>query len=110
METFRPSMDSFERIDDKSFSGGVMKDHFLQNHAVHDTLAGQNRVEIYEVYKSRSSNELISIVKFGGSMNGFPGVVHGGIAATIFDNAFNWLVITLNLPASFTANLNVNYR
>lgn len=107
LERFRPSQDSYERIDDKVFNEGHL---FLENHAVHDTLAGLNRVEVYEIYKSKSSEELLCILKFGGSINGYPGIVHGGITATIFDNTFGWLLMACKLPSAFTANLTINYR
>ena len=50
------------------------------------------------------------MIKFGGSVNGYLGVVHGGITAAVFDNSFGWLLMACNLPVSFTANINVNYR
>ena len=66
--------------------------------------------QVYEIYKSRTSNELFCLIKFGGSVNGYLGVVHGGITAAVFDNSFGWLLMACNLPVSFTANINVNYR
>lgn len=67
-------------------------------------------IQAYEIYKSRTSNELFCLIKFGSSMSGYLGVVHGGITAAMFDNTFGWLLMACNLPVAFTANLNVNYR
>jgi len=110
VEAFRPNPKEYERIDDKALREGVMKENFLENHAVHDTLSGQNRVEIYEIYRKINCDELLCILKFGTSINGYPGIVHGGITATIFDNTFGWLLMACSLPPAFTANLNINYR
>ena len=84
-------------------------DYFLGN-AVHDTLRGQGFIEEYRVYRKDDDDEITCILKFGNKLNGHPGIVHGGIISTVIDNTFGWLFTTLKYPASFTANLNVNFR
>ena len=46
----------------------------------------------------------------GKALNGYPGVIHGGISALLFDNTFGWVFIALNAPHGVTANLNINYK
>jgi hypothetical protein len=77
---FRPSATEYERIDhiinDKKFS------FFKKNHAIHETLAGEGLIEVYEIYKKRDGDEIMCLIKFGGSLNGHPGIVHGGEIAS----------------------------
>jgi len=70
----RPKSDEYTVVDWKG--GKAAK--FLPNHALHETLQGENKVEIYEVYKHNTKAEIMGIVKFGNSLNGYPGIVHGG--------------------------------
>lgn len=72
---FRPNLEDYEIID---------WDHerhskFTANHALHETLYGKAKVEAYEVYKHKKNSELYCILKFGSSLNGYPGILHGGI-------------------------------
>jgi acyl-coenzyme A thioesterase PaaI-like protein len=43
-------------------------------------------------------------------LNGHPGVVHGGLTSTLFDNTFGWLFFALGKPPAVTANLTVNFK
>jgi hypothetical protein len=106
-EHLRPKK-GYQRLDDiiltEEWEG------FVNNHAIHDTLNGPGRVEVYEIYKNEAGDDIYSIIKFGNALNGHPGIVHGGITAMLFDNTFGWLFFSLNVKKAFTANLNINYR
>ena len=80
------------------------------DHALHDTLNGSGLVESYVVYRKQNEDEIRCIIKLGGQLNGYPGVVHGGITALLFDNSFGAAFIVLNKPHGVTANLTVNYK
>ena len=80
------------------------------DHALHDTLNGSGLVESYVVYRKRDDDEIRCLIKLGGQLNGYPGVVHGGITALLFDNSFGAAFIVLNKPHGVTANLTVNYK
>lgn len=104
---YRPASE-YERIDEKVLTSDYVD--IVDNHAIHDTLNGPNRVEVYEIYKHQAEPMIISIIKFGNALNGHPGVLHGGITGLLFDNTFGWLFYSLNISKSVTANLNINYR
>ena len=119
LKRIRPDLSLYTRIDDKADMISLIKDNlnidrsdpsYMSKHAIYGNLLGQNKIEAYEVYKKNDDGEVKSIIKFGGSLNGYPGVVHGGITALLFDNCFGWLFISMGLPKAVTANLNVNYK
>jgi hypothetical protein len=89
-----------------------MHPEWITNNAFHGTLRGENMIEEYEVYRCDDPTDISvkCLIRFGNSLNGHPGIVHGGITAIAFDNSFGWLFLAQKLPPSFTANLNVNYR
>ena len=80
------------------------------DHALHDTLNGSGLVESYVVYRKKNQEEIMCVIKLGGQLNGYPGVVHGGITALLFDNSFGAAFFVLNKPHGVTANLTVNYK
>lgn len=96
----------YDRIDHLLLENPV----FVVDHALHDTLAGHRKIEIYEVYKNQATKDIYCIVKFGDSIVGHRGVVHGGITALLLDNTFGWVMFAKGMPVGVTANLNVNYR
>ena len=98
----------YERVDEKLFKGKFKQ--FVKDHALHETLAGENMVEKYEIYRKKNAEEIMAVVRFGKSLNGHPRIVHGGITSLVFDNSFGWLFICLNKPMAVTANLVINYR
>lgn len=104
----RPDLSSYTRIDEALLEPEYRS--FVENHALHDTLNGDNKVEEYEIYKKNDLSEIVCVIKFGSALNGHPGIVHGGITALLFDNTFGWLFTILKVPMAFTANLNINYR
>jgi hypothetical protein len=68
------------------------------------------QIEFYEIYQNNETRDLRCVIKFGSSLNGHPGIVHGGITALLFDNSFGWLFFARSIPVGVTANLSVNYR
>ncbi len=98
---------NFERIDNNP---AYFNPEYAKSNAVHDTLSGDDKIEIYEVYRKLNAEEVYCIVRFGGVLNGHPNIVHGGIICLAIDNTFGWLFIALGIPVAFTANLNVNFR
>lgn len=109
LEKLRPASNQYTRIDE----GPLMKKEnqaWVNDHAIHGTLNKESGIELYEIYKCNNSDDILCIIKFGSSLNGYPGVVHGGITALMFDNSFGWLLQASNAPPAVTANLEVNYR
>jgi acyl-coenzyme A thioesterase PaaI-like protein len=108
IDTLRPDAATFERIDQKLLETDFK--NFVKDNAFHDTLRGESLVSVYEVYKHRESNEVWAVLRFGKSLNGHPGIVHGGIISTAFDNTYGWLFFSMKTRPAFTANLNINFR
>jgi hypothetical protein len=54
-------------------------EHMIKNHALFDTLHTEDRVEAYEVYKHKTKQEILAVLKFGNSLNGYPQILHGGM-------------------------------
>lgn len=110
LEQIRPASDKYERLDEMHLSKKENQD-WLKDHVIHGHLNKETGIEVYEIYKSSSEDELVCIIKFGSALNGYPGVVHGGVTALMFDNSFGWLLLSSkNAQAAVTANLSVNYR
>lgn len=109
LERLRPATNEYDRIDEFYLSKEENYS-WLRDHAIHGTLNKESGIEVYEIYKCTSADELLCIIKFGSSLNGYPGVVHGGITGLMFDNSFGWLLLSSKAPPAVTANLNINYR
>ena len=100
----RPSSQEYDLV-----RGGHMSKHLI-----HDTLQGDGRLELYELWAKKGpeegGEEVIAVVRFGDEVNGHPGVVHGGMTAAVIDNTFGWVYLAYKQIPGFTAYLNVNYR
>lgn len=104
---------------------------FGEFHAIDGALLGPGMIERYDVYRAPTgaardigdptverSELVLADIQFGTKVNGHPGVVHGGIAALLFDDAMGFAYhVALNdnedegkAYTAYTANLNVNYR
>ena len=116
-----PSMDPQDEISSLAPSDGyiridevTLKDpkfaHFVKNNALHDTLMGEGMVELFQVYQHEQRKDILCIVRFGHRVNGYPGLVHGGISSLVIDSLYGWTFMAHQLPSAYTANLNVNYR
>jgi hypothetical protein len=106
LSPYRPDR-SYERIDSLLESAHP---EWKSNNAFHGTLQGDNMIEKYEVYANFEKKDIICLIKYGRSLNGHTGIVHGGITALTFDNSFGWLFLANKTPPAFTANISVNYR
>jgi hypothetical protein len=106
LAALRPPTSDFLKID----SILLENDDFVKAHALHEALAGEGRVEAYEVYKNKMSNDLYCVIQFGNEINGHKGIVHGGITALLFDNTFGWVFFARGMAVGVTANLSVNFR
>ncbi len=103
----KPSLEQYFRIDEEMLAKNPQ---WIEGNAFHDTLRGGREILVYEVYQKREEKEVACIIHIGDRLNGHPGIVHGGIISTAFDNSYGWLFFTLGIPPAFTANLNVNFR
>ena len=108
IEDLRPNNNEYDRIDGLLLTNEYK--NFTKNHALHETLNGNGKVELYEIYKKKDADEIKCIIKFGEALNGHKGIVHGGITSLVIDNTFGWLFMSCKLPSAFTANLNINYK
>lgn len=107
--SLQPEKDTHLRIDDRVYDiFGNTSD--VEDHAIHGTLNGTNMIEDYKIYHRIGHEEILCLIKFGGGLNGHPGVIHGGITSLVIDNSFGWLFIALKTLPGFTANLNINFR
>ena len=119
LSSVRPDLNAYTRIDENVDMVAAIKDNlkidvskkdYRTTHAIYGNLMGDDRIEAYEVYKKNDSDEVKCILKFGNKLNGYPGIVHGGITALLFDNCFGWLFISMKIPKAVTANLTINYK
>jgi uncharacterized protein (TIGR00369 family) len=89
-----------------------------KSHAVYGPLWKNGCIERYDVYKrinhngiEDSSNELIlADIYLGRNLCGHEGIVHGGIIATLLDDAMGMAFGAMGINMALTANLNVNFR
>lgn len=98
---------AYERIDEQWLQENPW---FVRNNVVHETLRNQAGIADYKVFAHPSKREIVTVVHFGEALAGHPGVVHGGIISTIFDNSFGWLYFLQDVGLAFTANLKVDFR
>jgi acyl-coenzyme A thioesterase PaaI-like protein len=109
----------------------TLPSEMAKTHAIHSGLRAPEFVEKYDVFQSvsylnrqqdaSSENEdgqevVVADIYLGTRVNGHKGIVHGGIAALLFDDVFGYAYYTAmnkefgEMKMGFTANLNVNYR
>lgn len=76
------------------------------------TLAGPDRIVVPPyVWSEKSGKELVSISYLGGALSGHPGIVHGGLLATMLDEGLARCCFpALPNRIGVTANLNIDYR
>ncbi|KAG1145022.1 hypothetical protein G6F37_003222 [Rhizopus arrhizus] len=76
------------------------------------TLRGPDMIIVPPImFYNKSFTELTIIIHLGKKMCGHDGIIHGGLAATVLDEALAAVALP-SLPKNFgfTANLNINYR
>ena len=113
LQCIRPNTDDYQLVDWRTSKFS----RYIENNALFDTLYGQSKVEAYEVYINKTKQEVYCVLKFGKSLNGHPGILHGGkcsifVFCTIFriSRVFNCLhkannFIFLNLLQNYQAYL-----
>jgi len=84
-------------------------------HLIHSR-RGEGQFEEFAVYHDEAApSTLVAIIRFGDTLEGHPGIVHGGATASVCDDLFG-LASLMCVPETvrgrpfFTANLTVNYR
>jgi acyl-coenzyme A thioesterase PaaI-like protein len=93
---------------------------YYKGHAIFGHLLGEDRIESYKIYQRRrngdtttlqpTDNVLVALVKFGDSVDGHPGVVHGGIISLVFDDALGFGYEAIGVSKAVTANLSIDFR
>lgn len=84
--------------------------HLADHNAVHGAMTFPKGIERYHIYQKGDEPELACIVRIGEKLCGHPGIVHGGVISSLFDNSFGWIFFACHENAGFTANLSVNFR
>lgn len=76
------------------------------------TLMGPGKVVVPPLTFSESGGKsLVQIQYLGSDLCGHPGIIHGGLLATILDEGLAWCCFAaLPNKIGMTANLNINYR
>jgi acyl-coenzyme A thioesterase PaaI-like protein len=87
-------------------------DTLRQRNLTAGTLAGPDRIVVPPyVWLEKSGKELVSISYLGDALNGHPGIVHGGLLATMLDEGLARCCFpALPNRIGVTANLNIDYR
>jgi uncharacterized protein (TIGR00369 family) len=76
------------------------------------SLAGSEKITVPPyVFRKRGGGKCVIIMHLGSDVCSHPGVVHGGLLATLLDETFAWCCLP-RFPkrVGVTANLSVNYR
>ncbi|KAJ9381974.1 hypothetical protein DTO063F5_5939 [Paecilomyces variotii] len=75
------------------------------------SLKGSRGLALQKLFYNDKKKSIINVVYFGGGLEGWPTVVHGGALATVLDETFGRVAVR-SFPAKtgVTANLNINYR
>ena len=100
-------LSDYDLIDDSDVARSKIT---LESHILHDTLNGDSLIETYTMYRKKNDDEIRCVVKLGGQLNGYPGIVHGGVTALLFDNSFAWAIIALRNSPGVTESLNISYK
>ncbi|KAI8082761.1 HotDog domain-containing protein [Halteromyces radiatus] len=91
---------------------GHLKGSALLNNLTASTLRAKGRIIVPPVvFYNQSRTETMIVVHLGTELCGHDGIIHGGLLATVLDEALA-LVAMPALPnyVGFTANLNIDYR
>ncbi|KAL1914675.1 uncharacterized protein VTP21DRAFT_8086 [Calcarisporiella thermophila] len=91
-----------------SLPEGIRGEHHLTLHS----LRGEGKLALDPlVFHGRDKKQAVIVTHLGHGLCGHPKIIHGGLLATLLDEAFGIIALP-NLPGNvgFTANLNINYR
>lgn len=88
------------------FEGAGREKHFSTG-----VLGGARGLGAYQrIFWNQSTGEVVSVFWVGISVNGWPGVTHGGLLATVLDEALARCAMLPRKAGVVTANLNITYR
>ncbi|KAG0321047.1 hypothetical protein BGZ99_004152 [Dissophora globulifera] len=82
------------------------------HHLTAGALRGENMLSVSPIkFEKKDKKAIVLVMHLGRSLCGHDGIIHGGLLATLLDEATGMVALP-NLPfhIGFTANLNVNYR
>lgn len=89
----------------------------LLTHILYSQLLKANCVERFKVYRrvsdspdDTSSELVVADVSFGELVDGYPGIVHGGLLTLVVDELLGYAFFAHGVSKAFTANLNINFR
>ncbi|KAJ8098676.1 HotDog domain-containing protein [Lipomyces tetrasporus] len=87
-------------------------DHLKEQMLTAGVLSGPGRLSVPPIiWNDAETHELISVVHLGKNLCGHPGIVHGGLLATLLDEGLcSCAFPALPSKVGVTANLNLNYR
>lgn len=76
------------------------------------TLAGPNKIPVPPyAFNEKGGKSLVSLLYLGSDVSGHPGIVHGGLLATLLDEGLARCCFpALPNKVGVTANLNIDYR
>lgn len=85
---------------------------FRQRNLTAGTLAGPNKIVVPPlIFSEEGGKSLVSLFYLGSDVSGHPGIVHGGLLATILDEGLARCCFpALPNKLGVTANLNIDYR
>eukprot|EP00128_Syssomonas_multiformis_P013946 Colp12_sorted_trinity150504_noHs@3315 len=104
--------DEFPTIKDlksKSPSLYEIEAQSIRTHFTHGVLRGKGKLESVRLFHNKAEDRVHAVVRLGEDLTGHPGIVHGGLIATIFDEIFGGTAWMKSGPV-FTAYLTINYR
>ncbi|RWA06644.1 hypothetical protein EKO27_g8466 [Xylaria grammica] len=87
-------------------------DGYRPHHLTGGLLAGPARIVVPPlVFTEDGGKSIVAISYLGNDLCGHPGIIHGGLLATMLDEGLAWCCFAA-LPHNMgvTANLNINYR
>ncbi|KAK9328947.1 HotDog domain-containing protein [Lipomyces starkeyi] len=90
----------------------VAPEHLKMQMLTAGALTGSGRLAVPPiVWTDSEANEMVSIVHLGRNLCGHPGIIHGGLLATLLDEGLcRCAFLALPSNVGVTANLNLNYR
>lgn len=87
-------------------------DAYRRNHLTGGLLSGPGRIVVPPlVFEEEGGKSLVAISYLGNELCGHPGIIHGGLLATMLDEGLaRCCFAALPYKMGMTANLNINYR
>jgi hypothetical protein len=76
---------------------------------VSGTLWGHRKISANKVFFDASGRESVSLLLLGTALGGHPNVIHGGVLATMLDEALGRLALR-HAPSVVTARLEIDYK